>query len=108
MLNHDDDVLALGLYQDGALATEYETGHAAGLSVGRLCAAWGRPGRRLPLWLLLHGPRMVFEVFRHRLLAWLLGLPSWSVGTGYTYLMQGEYPPGLTPENVRTIPFGSR
>lgn len=104
VLNHDDDILALVLYRAGSLEAEYETGHTADLRVAPLCTAWGRPWVTLPVWLLLHGPRPLFEVARHFLLARLLGLPSWSVGTGYKYLQQGEYPEGLSPANVRQIP----
>src|SRR5215813_9082508 len=52
ILNHDDDVLALALYQSGALTTDYETGHTRDLNVAVLCRAWQRPGAGFLVWLL--------------------------------------------------------
>lgn len=95
VLNHDDDILALGLYDHGELIGDYETGHAAGFPVRALCRAWGRDLGAPLVWLLLRGPRPIFEVARHAWLARLLGLPPWSVATGFRYLAQGEYPGGL-------------
>jgi hypothetical protein len=103
VLNHDDSILALALYENGELTTDYETGHTRDLSVATLCRAWRRRSAAFSLWVLLHAPRPIFEVTRHSLLARLLGLPPWSVGTGYNYLQQGEFPPGLSPANVRDI-----
>jgi len=100
VLNHDDDILALALYDHGELVSDYETGHAGRFRVGALCRAWGRAAAGPVVWLLLHGPRPVFEVTRYAWLARSLGLPSWSVGTGFRYLAQGEFPPGLAPTEV--------
>jgi hypothetical protein len=107
VINHDDDILALALYRGGSLETEYETAHTAGLRVLSLCAAWERPLVTPLVWLLLRAPTPLFEVARHGGLARLLGLPSWSVGTGYRYLAQGELPPGLTVADLIHVPVQS-
>jgi hypothetical protein len=104
VLNHDDDILALALYRDGALITEFETGHAGSLRVRELCTAWNRPVAAPIVWLLLQGPRPLFEVYRHAWLAGLLGLPPWSVGAGYRYLERGEVPSPLRPEDLIRVP----
>jgi hypothetical protein len=96
VLNHDDDILALALYDRGRLIGDFETGHADGFPVASLCRAWSRPASVPLVWLLLRSPRPLFEVIRHRWLARSLGLPAWSVGTGFRYLAQGELPQGLT------------
>lgn len=100
VLNHDDDILALALYQAGELVGDYETGHADGLRSARLCRTWGRRAATPLVWLLLHGPRPVFEVTRHGWLARLLGLPPWSVATGFRYIEQGELPSGLAMDQL--------
>ena len=97
VLNHDDDILALALYDRGDLLGDYETGHAAGLPVRALCRTWERANAAPLVWLLLRGPRPIFEVARHAWLARLLGLPPWSVATGFRYIAQGEISGGLDP-----------
>jgi hypothetical protein len=96
VLNHDDDILALALYDRGRLVGDFETGHTGGFPVTSLCRAWDRAASAPLVWLLLRSPRPLFEVVRHRWLARILGLPAWSVATGFGYLAQGELPPGLT------------
>jgi hypothetical protein len=96
VLNHDDDVLALALYEQGDLIGDFETGHPAGFRVAALCRAWDRGTARPLVWLLLRSPTPVFEVTRHAWLARSLGLPGWSVGLGFRYLDRGEIPRELT------------
>ena len=96
VLNHDDDILALALYGQGRLIGDFETGHADSFPVASLCRAWDRAATAPLVWLLLRSPRPFFEVIRHRWLTRSLGLPTWSVGTGFRYLAQGDFPLGLT------------
>ena len=104
-LNHDDSILALALYDRGRLITEYSSDSPAGTDAGRLCHAFGAdaPWSRLLLAGLLRGPRPLFEIERHRLIARVLGLPPWVAGGGYTYVAQGEAPDGLDLAAVTTV-----
>ncbi len=44
---------------------------------------------QVKLWLVLRGLH-VFAVDQHQQLADLLGLQSWSIGFGYSYVTEGE------------------
>lgn len=100
VLNHDDDVLALALYDHGELLGDYESGHPDEFQATALCRAWNRSAAQPLVWLALRSPRPLFEVMRHAWLARSLGLPPWSVGSGFRYLSQGEFPRGLDPTQI--------
>lgn len=102
-LNHDDSVLALALYDRGRLVTEYSSDAPQGVDVAALCRAFEASGARPLVWALLHGPRPLFEMVRHQLLARLLGLPPWVAGSGFTYIAQGEDPSGLTATELALV-----
>ena len=104
-LNHDDDILALALFDGGHLITEYSSDSPAGSDAGALCrafdtnAAWSQ----VLLTGLLRGPRPLFEIMRHRLIARVLGLPPWVAGGGYNYIAQNEAPDGLDLGSVTVV-----
>jgi hypothetical protein len=103
VLNHDDDVLLLGLYVDGGLASEWGESRmssvpAPGTSrrefVRSVHAALGTaPARRdlsMPWLLRLLMSRLA--IMRHEQLAAELGLPAASVGAGFRYVQRGDLP----------------
>ena len=104
-LNHDDDILALALFRRGRLITEYSSDYPAGTDAGALCTAFdtGAPWSRPLLAGLLRGPRPVFEITRHRLIARVLGLPPWVAGGGYNYISRDEAPDGLDLTELTSI-----
>jgi hypothetical protein len=117
VVNHDDDVLWLGLYDRGQLLDEYTSapGYFEGDDRGpeggdaeRLCRALGAEGRAAEVESVLRTPSgsdegYTFEVERHQALVEALGLPVSSVGAGFTYIEAGELPEGLEPEQLRRV-----
>lgn len=96
----DDDMLLLGLYDQGAQLGEYNSTGPSTLAAGRLSRAFCVASRTPAVWALLAWPRMplfIFESFRHRLLLRLLGHSTWAFATGYKYISRGEPPAGLDP-----------
>ncbi|MGN6504276.1 MAG: hypothetical protein ACTHM6_01815 [Tepidisphaeraceae bacterium] len=96
---YDDDEMWLCLFERGECVTEYYS-KSQQASARRLCRAFGRSLRTPAVWLALRVPFVLYESFRHAVLAWLLGVPQWSVATGYRYLSKEEYPPGLSSERL--------
>lgn len=117
VLIHDDSVLWYRLYLSGQLADEYNscpgyfdpdateiTGPSGG-DANKLCAAFGanqqqevesilrRPGAA-------QGGGYVFETERHADLVRALLLPEFAVGVAYASFERGEYPEGLTAEQM--------
>jgi hypothetical protein len=78
-----------------------------------LCNAFGIPAARNVVHEILHydrhaaenegAVRYAWEVARHGDLATAMGLPLWAVGSGYTYLAKGDWPEGLSPENIISL-----
>ncbi len=98
VLNHDDDVLVLRLYESGRLTFTYDSTNFLHSSALTLCRAFGAIMMVPFVFVTLHRPRFSFffvEINRHIALARCLGLPWWSVGSGFTYLSRGEAPNGL-------------
>jgi hypothetical protein len=102
VLNHDDDILWLQLYRRGDLVAEYANRGGPSTNVRDLCRTLGRPQRALQVWFTLRRP-YVFQVSRHSRLVELLDLPSEAVATGFTYLEQGELPPGLSEDRLQRV-----
>ena len=98
VLNHDDDVLWLQLYDRAELVTEYSSVGGPTTRVRALCRTFGRASQAFPVWFLLHRP-FVFQVSRHRRLV-RLGLAEAAVGFVFTYLERGETPPGLVQDRL--------
>ncbi len=118
VLNHDDDILWYQLFLNGVLTDEYdscpdyfdpdaEPSPPAGGNAQILCDAFGATNvAAVELVLRTSGldeAGYTFEVERHEELAELLGLPPFSVGAGYNYIAQGEFPDGLEEEDLLIV-----
>ena len=120
--NHDDSVLYYRLYDSGEVIDNYDSSPnyfdgppapPSGGNAEQLCKVFGKPSARKKVQAILEfdslseanqdSNRYVFEVDRHRDLARALGLPLITVGFGYTYLAEGNWPKGLTPENIVSL-----
>ena len=98
VLNHDDSVLLYELYEAGQRIEEYSSNpafpNAHGKPKGRgtrLCSAWGRATAAFDVAGILSRD-FPFAWQRHAELAKALALPEHSVGTGFRYVEQGEFP----------------
>ena len=94
----DDDVLLLGLYDQGAQVGEYNSAGPSTLGASSLSRAFRATARTPLVWAVLICPRIplfVFESFRHRLLLGLLQHPAWAFAAGYKYISRGESPEDL-------------
>jgi|SRR5579863_6769060 len=94
VLNHDDDVLWMGLASSGSWVTVYRTDKVLSGSAWRISAAFKVLGMLPLVWFLMRWPVVLFQLWRHSLIVWTLGLPKYSVGYGYEYLSRGERPSG--------------
>ncbi|HYL86610.1 MAG TPA: hypothetical protein VE263_20465 [Candidatus Angelobacter sp.] len=124
--NADDDVLWLGLYDHGTLATRYASEKKHFEDAGEfphipevadvLCRIFEVPDKNQQVRKILGRPHgilgllstffklriaYVVEVLRHSDLAEALGIPMASVGLGYEYVNRGEIPEGLIRGNLR-------
>ena len=99
VLNHDDDVLCYWLFDSGRVTDFYisdpayfsdnEAEDEQGGDSLRLCTALGVLSAQAEVEACLR-EALDFAGERHEKLAQLLGLPSWSVGFGYSYVIDGE------------------
>jgi len=94
VLNHDDDILWIGLARAGNWLTTYDSSEMFSGSAGRLASEFKVLGLLPLLWLAMRWPFILFQIWRHALIAWTLGIPNSSVGFGYRYLSRGERPSG--------------
>jgi hypothetical protein len=124
--NADDDILWLGVYENGKLATRYSSDRKQFEDAtefppieevaGVLCRVFAKPEKSAQIRRILrtsHGIlgllaaftrirlAYLFEILRHRDLADALGMPSGSVGLGYKYVDRGETPPDMSRESLR-------
>jgi hypothetical protein len=109
-LNHDDDILCYWLFERGEPVEAYNScpdyfeddasggdsdedegqGEAGPTSDGtELCRVF-RPGVRDRVRSILAEPSPMFASMTHHDLVSALGLPTWTVGTGYRYLAEGD------------------
>ena len=102
----DDDELCLALYEAGEPRVRYSSRGAKGGAYA-LCRAFGKRWNFPVAWALLQLPYVVFESWRHALLAKALGLPEWSVATGFRYIQQDELPDGLQQSDLRWTDRGT-
>jgi hypothetical protein len=123
--NADDDILWLGVYENGKLATRYSSDRkqfedAAEFppieeAAAVLCQIFAKPEKSAQVRNILRRPHGIlgllaaftrirlaylFEVLRHRDLADALGMPSGSVGLGYKYVDRGETPRDMSRESL--------
>lgn len=124
--NADDDVLWLGIYENGKLSTRYASARKHFEDAGEFpllqevaevfCKTFRRPEQDQLVRRILRRPHGVLgllsafsririaylvEVLRHSDLAEALGIPLASVGLGYEYVNRGETPEGLTRGKLR-------
>lgn len=100
VINADDDELWIGLYLGGVLKKEYSS-RGRNRGAYAISSAFGRPWLAPVVWLLLQAPWLLFETFRHALLAKLLGIPVSCAVMGYTYLERGEVPDGVSEDDLK-------
>jgi hypothetical protein len=103
VLNHDDDVLWIGLARDGEWVTTYSSDQLLSGSPWRLAQEFRALGLLPVVWFLMRWPVVLFEIFRHGALASALGLPRATVGFGYTYLSRGEWPPNASADQFERV-----
>ncbi len=114
LLNHDDDVLAYWLHDNGKLVDEYVSAPAFfddssdseepdGGDANVLCRAFGAESSAARVEEILRARRAgggnqgyVFEYERHEALATALGLPPISIASGFNYIDDGEFPEDTT------------
>ena len=66
-----------------------------------------RRNRRSEPWETSTATYLIFETFRHALLAKVLGIPQWCVGTGFRDIEQDDAPPGLERSELRRTGDGA-
>lgn len=113
VLNHDDDILAYWLFEDGKLSDEYNscpgyfTGDGgdspAGGDAKKLCAAFGVPTEAEAVEEVLHDGDYVFALERHEALAALLKHPWPYVCMGYRYIKEGSLAQGVSKTDLLAI-----
>jgi hypothetical protein len=112
-LNHDDDILWYQLYEAGKLTDQYDStpgyfdedadpSPPSGGNASILCEAFAIPLNIGRVEAILRKSCFddggyVFALDRHRDLANAIGMPSFSVGLGYSYLDEGDLPAELFP-----------
>jgi hypothetical protein len=89
VLNADDDVLVLALFEDGDQSAEYSS-RGPRLNCRRILKTFGRPGKAALFHFAVLFPWVPFEVVRHSWFAKALGLPEYSVAAGYRYIAEGD------------------
>ena len=124
--NADDDVLWIGIYENGELTARYASQKKHFEDGGEfphipkvaevLCRIFQAPGKNEQVRKILRRPHGVLgllsvfskmriayivEVLRHGDLAETLGIPLASIGLGYVYINRGETPEGLSGDNLR-------
>jgi hypothetical protein len=112
VLNHDDDMLWYGLFDNGRLTDEYNSAPAyfeggddppSGGDARKLCAAFGRAGREKDLDAVLRKTDYAVAMERHADLVEALGLPAFAVGFGFTYVEEGELPEDLAADDLLRV-----
>jgi len=92
VLNHEDDVLWMGLAREGEWITAYHSDQVSSGSAWQLAKEFKVLGLLPLVWFLMRWPFALFEIWRHGALASVLGIPNATVGFGYKYLSRGERP----------------
>ncbi|HKS29829.1 MAG TPA: hypothetical protein VJS44_18545 [Pyrinomonadaceae bacterium] len=115
VLNHDDDILWYKLFEAGQLTDEYdscpdyfeaeaELSMPKGGDAGKLCSVFKSEQNVTEVERILRAPNpdaYTFAYERHEDLARALGIPTFSVGCGYNYILQDELPEGLEFESLK-------
>lgn len=113
VLNHDDDILAFWLYENGEQRDQYDscpgyfTGEEAppaGGDAAVLCRVFGvDAAQAAELETILRTEPMgyVFASGRHSDMVDVLGLPDCAVSFGFGYIARGEVPEGLSADDLK-------
>ena len=125
--NADDDILWLGIYQNGDRTARYASTRAffedggdfpePGEVAALLCRIFDKSLASAAVRRILRRPHSgaagllaiivripfayLFEIARHQDLQKALELPTGSVGGGYRYVDRGELPEGVAPEMMK-------
>jgi hypothetical protein len=114
MLNHDDDILAYWLFENGAVTDSYESnpnyfddgdgseGEQGG-DARRLVAAFPGGASADEVDDILREEDVTFAIEQHERLVRALRLPMSAVGLGYRYISEGELPPDLEPDQLLRV-----
>jgi hypothetical protein len=126
ILNHDDDILCYWLFDQGRLVDKYDscpdyfgpseelilkTGGdvqqlcemlsvPSGGDAQQLCEMLSVPSAVDEVERILRADHYVFALDRHSALVEVLGLPSYTIGWGYRYVVRGTIPDGLKPDQL--------
>ncbi len=115
VVDHDDDILWYQLYENGELTDEYdstpgyfdptaEPSPPAGANAERLCAAFDLSNIDAVAAILrkssFDAGGFVFAHERHTALVQALGLPEFAILNAYASFERGEYPDGLTAQDM--------
>ena len=118
VLNHDDDIFWYALFKKGKCTDEYDSSPGyfdpesnpqspSGGNAAKLCTAFGSPNIQETEKILrkssYEDDGYTFAVERHADLVKELNLPDFAVGFGFTYIAQGELPPGLAQNDLTKI-----
>ncbi len=103
VLNHDDDVLWIGLARDGEWVTIYKSNQVLSGSAWRLAREFRVLGLLPLVWLLMRSPIVLFEIGRHSGLTSALGIPNFTVGLGYDHLLRGERPSNAKADQFESV-----
>jgi hypothetical protein len=99
-MNHDDGHLLLWLFRSGQVA-RYQSCRDAVSFAWELSRVRGGIIVFPLLAAALGWPIVIFQLFRHWIVAQLLAVPIMTVGFGYRYISEGEIPPGISEDDVR-------
>ena len=118
VLNHDDDILAYGLFENGELTDQYNSAPDYFDPDGELADPQGGDAKRLAKAFGSQNADRVGEILRkssygedgytfatdrHADLARALGLPEVWINLGFNYLAQGALPSGLSQVELTRV-----
>jgi len=103
VLNHDDDVLWIGLAREGEWVTTYNSGQISSGSAWRLALEFRVLALLPAVWFLMRWPIVLFEIWRHGAMVSALGIPNFTVGFGYNYLSRGERPSSANADQFESV-----
>ncbi len=123
VVNHDDDLLAYEIYENGIMHHEYDStpgyfseSAQAGPEGGDaeyLCRVFDAVDNVQKVKSILRASRYdengySFQSDRHKDLCAALNLPLYAVGAGYNYISEGELPVGLKDGDLKAYKNGKR
>ena len=91
-LNHDDDILWIGLAWHGQWITTYRSDEMFSGSAWKVAREFGALPLLPLVWSAMRIRFVLFETWRHGAIAAALGIPNFTVGLGFEYLMRGDRP----------------